>query len=336
MKSKILSIIIPVYNPGEEFLFCLEAVFKQLDYVLEIIIIDDGSSRPIDIAQTPTLRVLRHELNLGPSFARNTGLHAAKSDYLVFIDSDIIIPDLALSTVVKDFEKFNDKKYGMTCAKHVVRSEDQINFLTLYKELYMNYVFSSQKENIDFLYGGFCAFKRPHDLLWPCDVRYGEDTYMGQLLFEDGYKIKLMNDLEIKHIKNYTLKSFLRHSFLVAFHFNQSLMAKKTASLHHSHATFHQLMSITLIFLVCLNLILGHLSLILIFLILWMMHNFQFITFLRSQLSFLKTLLAIALTLLDQFVKGAGIFFGLIFFGSLHQLKKRKLIQSPSEYRGNK
>jgi len=195
----------------------------------------------------------------------------------------------------------------------------------------MNYIFSSQKNIVNFLYGGFCAFTRPEHIRWPSEIRFGEDTYMGQLLFESGYKIQLLNDLEIHHIKNYNIYSFLKHSFLVAFHFNQSLMAKNTISLSHSHATTHQLLSILLTFFIVLSLILGHIYLSMIFLGYWIIHNIQFLFFLGNHLNRTKTLLAMIVTFIDQLIKGLGIASGFIFFGLLHQLKKTNSAHSLSE-----
>jgi glycosyltransferase involved in cell wall biosynthesis len=331
MRNNSLSVVIPVYNAGLELNLCLEAILNQSLPAQEIILIDDGSSTPVDVRQFPNIQIIRHENNLGPSQARNTGMKASSSEFILFVDSDIIIPHDAISRVSRILRDSVDPKIGITTARHSISNKDHVGLVTCYKEVYMNYVFSKQKENVDFLYGGFCAFKRPSDILWPQGLRFAEDTFMGQLLFESGYTIKLLNDLEIKHIKNYDVLSFLKHSYLIAFHFNQSLLAKKAVSLHHSHATFHQLISIVLTFLILFTLMLTHMSLLSLFLALWMIHNFQFILFLRTHFSKVELVMVFLLTLVDQLTKGTGIFLGFIFFGSRHQLKKRKLIHSPAE-----
>jgi mycofactocin glycosyltransferase len=61
---------------------------------LRIIIVDDGSSTPIerdDIAgQHPDIEVLRHGQSKGPAAARNTGLAACKTGFVAFLDSDVV------------------------------------------------------------------------------------------------------------------------------------------------------------------------------------------------------------------------------------------------------
>ncbi|HTZ12840.1 MAG TPA: mycofactocin biosynthesis glycosyltransferase MftF [Mycobacterium sp.] len=61
---------------------------------LRIIVVDDGSSPPIehdDIAGPHSdIEVLRHPKSVGPAAARNTGLAACKSDFVAFLDSDVV------------------------------------------------------------------------------------------------------------------------------------------------------------------------------------------------------------------------------------------------------
>lgn len=61
---------------------------------LRVIIVDDGSSEPIerdDFAGAHCdVEVLHHHRNKGPAAARNTGLGACKTDYVAFLDSDVV------------------------------------------------------------------------------------------------------------------------------------------------------------------------------------------------------------------------------------------------------
>ncbi|MDL9937901.1 mycofactocin biosynthesis glycosyltransferase MftF [Gordonia sp. ABSL1-1] len=54
-----------------------------------VIIVDDGSRRPIS-GDAPNVRVIRFEENRGPAAARNAGLAAAATDYVAFLDSDVV------------------------------------------------------------------------------------------------------------------------------------------------------------------------------------------------------------------------------------------------------
>lgn len=91
----IFSIVIPVYNAAADLPDCLQSVFLQSVQEWEIILCDDGSTDGKTAAlcdsyaqQYPDkLRVI-HRPNGGPGAARNTGLDAAKGDYICFLDSD--------------------------------------------------------------------------------------------------------------------------------------------------------------------------------------------------------------------------------------------------------
>ncbi len=57
----------------------------------EVVVVDDGSPEPVEIAADPdrrmSVQVLR-QTRSGPAAARNTGLHAARADLVAFIDDD--------------------------------------------------------------------------------------------------------------------------------------------------------------------------------------------------------------------------------------------------------
>ncbi len=94
-----ISIVVPVYNVERYLNACLESLLRQTLQEIEIICVDDAStdsSRTIlDIlaGQDARLTVLAHASNQGLSAARNTGLRAVRSPWLLFVDSD----DLASS-----------------------------------------------------------------------------------------------------------------------------------------------------------------------------------------------------------------------------------------------
>lgn len=95
-----LSIIIPVYNVEKYVDACLASVLSQKgDF--EVIAVDDGStdkSSRICLEWTkkdPRLRLIRQE-NRGLGGARNTGIEAAKGEWLMFVDSDDELKEGAL------------------------------------------------------------------------------------------------------------------------------------------------------------------------------------------------------------------------------------------------
>ena len=90
------SIIIPVYNRPHEVEELLESLKDQSYKDFEVMIIEDGSTEPCDqVVQRyeNKLNIKYHyKQNSGPGDSRNTGMSKASGQYLIFFDSDCIIP----------------------------------------------------------------------------------------------------------------------------------------------------------------------------------------------------------------------------------------------------
>lgn len=88
-----VSIIIPIYNPGEYFIKCLDSAVNQTLDDIEIICIDDGSSDQSleilqDYAKNDSRLKIFHQKNSGAGSARNNGINKANGEFIVFLDSD--------------------------------------------------------------------------------------------------------------------------------------------------------------------------------------------------------------------------------------------------------
>lgn len=107
-----ISVICPVYNTDPDLLMAaVYSVRNQAgNHDIDLIIVDDGSTRvqTLDclrlIISDGHARVLTQSANAGPAAARMSGVAAAQSDWLGFIDSDDLWPldkiDLAAAAVV--------------------------------------------------------------------------------------------------------------------------------------------------------------------------------------------------------------------------------------------
>lgn len=89
----MVSIIVPVYKSKATLERCVESLLAQTVSDVEILLVDDGSPDGSGALcdelreRDARIRVL-HQANGGVSSARNAGIEAAKSEYLVFADSD--------------------------------------------------------------------------------------------------------------------------------------------------------------------------------------------------------------------------------------------------------
>ena len=98
------SFIIPVYNRPDELRELLESIALQQLSDYEVIVIEDGSSLTSEAVIhdfTPTIHSLHyHQVpNGGPSRARNIGVGYATGDYIIILDSDVVLPTGYLKAV---------------------------------------------------------------------------------------------------------------------------------------------------------------------------------------------------------------------------------------------
>lgn len=88
-----VTVVVPVRDRPEELSRLLAALADTTDGLAGVIVVDDGSrdgERCREVASAAGARVLRHTASRGPAAARNTGLAAATSDYVAFLDSDVV------------------------------------------------------------------------------------------------------------------------------------------------------------------------------------------------------------------------------------------------------
>ncbi|NAR80209.1 glycosyltransferase [Acinetobacter haemolyticus] len=94
--NPLVSVIVPVYNVEQYLDECLNSIRQQTYENLEIIVVEDCSTDNslntfIKHSEDPRVKLIQHEKNSGLSAARNTGIDAAKGDYIMFVDSDDLV-----------------------------------------------------------------------------------------------------------------------------------------------------------------------------------------------------------------------------------------------------
>jgi len=88
-----VSIVVPVYNVEDCLSYCVESLRQQTYKNIEIILVDDGSTDSSGeicdqyAREDERIKVL-HIDNGGQSRARNIGVQASSSDWIMFLDSD--------------------------------------------------------------------------------------------------------------------------------------------------------------------------------------------------------------------------------------------------------
>ena len=124
-----LSIIIPVCNVEQYIGPCLESIYRQdlNDDVFEIIVVNDGSTdKSMEVVKDimgrhHNIHIINQD-NAGPSVSRNAGMEIATGEYVLFVDSDDLLMDNGLPTlmqkayetsadmIVPDYIRMNDNE----------------------------------------------------------------------------------------------------------------------------------------------------------------------------------------------------------------------------------
>jgi len=112
--AKLVSVIIPSFNRRHDLCNCLDSVLEQEYDPVEIIVVDDCSDDDtVDHINSnyADVHVISTDRRYGPSHLRNLGLRKAGGEFILFLDSDVVLPDKKVITrMVKRLS--NDTKIG--------------------------------------------------------------------------------------------------------------------------------------------------------------------------------------------------------------------------------
>ena len=119
------SVIVPVYNVEEYLQGCIDSILANDCSECEIILVDDGSTDGVcpglcdeNAARHPEKIRVIHQENRGLGGARNTGLEAAKGEYVLFVDSDDTLSPDTLRILSGQVDKTHADIYSFNLYSH--------------------------------------------------------------------------------------------------------------------------------------------------------------------------------------------------------------------------
>lgn len=87
-----VSVVIPTFNRAHLLLRAVQSVLNQTFTDFELIIVDDASTdntqEVVESFGDLRIRYIKHEQNKGGGASRNTGIEAARGEFIAFLDSD--------------------------------------------------------------------------------------------------------------------------------------------------------------------------------------------------------------------------------------------------------
>ncbi|MBW4681916.1 MAG: glycosyltransferase family 2 protein [Microcoleus vaginatus WJT46-NPBG5] len=211
-----VSVIIPVYNGGQDFHRCLSNLAAAMPQPIEIIVVADGDTDGSWlVAKEFGAKVLRFPTSGGPARARNLGARVANGEILFFVDADVAICPEAIGYVQSVFKREPD-------IAALIGSYDDApgagNFLSQYRNLFHHYTHQTACEEASTFWGACGAIRRDIFLeMGGFDESYRrptiEDIELGYRLKEAGYRIRLCKPLQVKHLKRWEPISMLKADF---------------------------------------------------------------------------------------------------------------------------
>lgn len=207
-----VSVIIPAWNAERDIVRCVRAIQASRGITPEIVLVDDASTdNTVSFAiESGVSVVLRSERCCGPAAARNAGAIAASGDVLFFLDADVIVHPDALLRGVSYLQRGPwDAVFGsydtVPCAPGI---------LSVYRNLLHHYVHQISNPEAGTFWSGCGAVRRSKFLqiggfCTDFQVPSVEDIEFGMRFCENGFRIRLANEITATHTKRWTLWSIV-------------------------------------------------------------------------------------------------------------------------------
>src|SRR5262249_50849866 len=100
----VASVVVPTIGRADYLEVALRSLQEQdLDQPYEVIVVADGTP---DVVSAAGVRTVRHPARRGINAARNSGIRAARSDLIAFVDDDVWTPPGWLRAVVEGAARY--------------------------------------------------------------------------------------------------------------------------------------------------------------------------------------------------------------------------------------
>jgi len=215
------SLIIPTFKRADEVKECLDSLTLQTLKNFEVILADGTPGQSLESVAAPYRTVLDlsflYEEMIGVSEARNMGFQAARGEYIIFLDSDCIIPPGYIKAVddylAKDpldlfggpdaaADDFTDVQkaisYSMTSLLTTGGIRGQKKHVGQYHPRSFN---MGMRKKVFEAVNGYSDFK--------C----GEDIELSIRIIKAGFKVGLIEDAFVYHKRRTTFRQFFRQVY---------------------------------------------------------------------------------------------------------------------------
>lgn len=204
MYQDLISIIVPIYNSEKYISSCIDSILKQKYTKFELILVNDGSTDNTENickkyqAKDQRIKYFK-KLNGGVSSARNYGLAKVSGNWLCFIDSDDVVTESYLNSLIDNIPNNNSLVF--------------CNYEKEHKKIYnIGNTYVENKSMITYFIENLTMLSAPYAKLYNTDIikkhqiKFPEDVHMG----EDAiFILKYLNHVDGIQVSNsiiYTVK----------------------------------------------------------------------------------------------------------------------------------
>ena len=222
------SIIVPVFNRPDEVDELLESLCSQTLKDFEVVIVEDGSKKPCKDVCDKYANILDlhyyYKDNSGPGQSRNYGAERASGEWLIVLDSDVVLPADYMETVDRSIAQFLATDGQPAIAAWGGPDAAHPSFTPVQKAI-------SYSMTSFFTTGGIRGGKAKLDKFYPrsfnmgirrdvylqlggfSKMRFGEDIDFSYRIVEAGHRPRLFPEAWVWHKRRTDLRKFFRQVY---------------------------------------------------------------------------------------------------------------------------
>jgi GT2 family glycosyltransferase len=215
------SFIIPVFNRPDEVDELLKSLSEQTLKDFEVIVVEDGSSRPCDKiveGYKGTIDVLYfNKPNSGPGQSRNYGAERSHGEFLIILDSDCVLPPDYLKAVEAELSREPSDAFGGPDRAHASFTPTQKAISYSMTSFFTTGGIRGGKKKLDKFYPRSFNMGIRRDVYLKLGgfskMRFGEDIDFSIRIFKNGYRCRLFPEAWVWHKRRTDMRKFFRQVY---------------------------------------------------------------------------------------------------------------------------
>jgi len=215
------SIIVPVFNRPDEVDELLESLLSQEEKNFEVIIVEDGSQVPCKkVCDKYADRLDLHyyyKENSGPGQSRNYGAERAKGDYLLILDSDVVLPKGYIRAVSEELNREPADAFGGPDCAHESFTDTQKAISYSMTSFFTTGGIRGGKKKLDKFYPRSFNMGIRRDVYQELGgfskMRFGEDIDFSIRIFKAGKRCRLFPKAWVWHKRRTDFRKFWKQVY---------------------------------------------------------------------------------------------------------------------------